>query len=598
MNYRAYKRDNLLVVKLALAGFWVLLTLWPTITAAETLEELGGFERDVADFALAKLGVTPEPDPAGKTLREIRVVNLPVFTEKAGLLQLANVFHVTTRKHIIAREVLLRPGDVWNEKIVEESKRILSDPTFTSVVVLLPVKVEEDSQSVDLLVGTRDVFSLRLNSNIEFQNGLVTFLQIAPTEANVFGFRKNAQLVFSLTQGNFSVGPTYIDRNVLGKRMQLSATGRLIYSRSERELEGSTSTLELGRPLFSLATRWGWSAGFFHRVAPFRIFQGGALRTYDNPDTDAEESIPWRYNSLQMTANLKGLRSFGTYWKQNVTAGYSLSLLRPTVDGSFPSGGVPDSTEASLAIARQAFERDVLPRSERASRFSLRYEFFEADFAIYRNLDSFSLAENFRNGPFAVAEVSIANRIWGSQRNFGTGLVSVGWQGDIEQQGYVSIAGTASTRIQAGEFIDNGIIGTFKLALPPVWFIRPVFRATTSMRFNERGNTRYIVGGASGLRGFDIGEFFGQKSYVVNAELRTRPIRLWIWRLGGLAFWDGGHATDRFKDLTLQHNIGLGLRLVAPEAQPSAFRFDWALPLSGGNSGFPGRFTAGFGQNF
>lgn len=595
MNYCANKRDNLCVGKVYFCVFVFALLSCYQQAKAETIESLGEIEREVADFALAKLDVEMEPNPKGKRLRAIRVVNLPVFTEGAGFLEWFNVFHVTTRESIIAREVLLRPGEIWNEKIIEETKRGLSDPVFTSAVVVLPIKVEGDEGLVDLLVGTRDVWSLRVSWNLEFQGSQLTLLQLAPSELNLLGRRKAAQLVFIMTQGNINVGPTYEDKNILGRRLQGSLGARLIYSRA-RELEGSTSAIEFGRPLFSLRTKWGFTAKASHLFSTVRQFQGTGLRPYDNPDTPEVEAIPWQYRQRNADASLNVTRSFGTYWKHNLTLGYGYSLRRQSLVDGFPNGGIPQGGD--VEVAREAFTRDALPRSERSSGFNFSYNFFEADFKIYRDLSSFSLAENFRAGPFATVSASIANKILGSQRNFALGSVLGGWRFDIKGDGFLRVAFEASTRLQSGEFIDNSLIASTNLALPHFWILRPNLRLSAGGRFKEQANRLFAIGGDSGLRGFQIGEFVGLKSYTANVELRTLPITLWRWPVGATVFWDGGHAANRVRDLSLRHNVGIGFRVVFPEFQAGAFRVDWALPLNGGNAGLPGRFSAGFGQVF
>ena len=53
-------------------------------------------------------------------------------------------------------------------------------------------------------------------------------------------------------------------------------------------------------------------------------------------------------------------------------------------------------------------EREILPRSERASSLFARYSFFTPVYRTYRNMDSFDLGEDQQLGPDATAQVAAA----------------------------------------------------------------------------------------------------------------------------------------------------------------------------------------------
>jgi hemolysin activation/secretion protein len=149
-----------------------------------------------------------------------------------------------------------------------------------------------------------------------------------------------------------------------------------------------------------------------------------------------------------------------------------------------------------------------------------------------------------------------------------------------------------------GEFTDRVVSGTLNLASPTLVGLRLMMRGTVAGRLHDTNNQFYLVGGNTGLRGYPIGFFRGDRQAIGNVELRTGPRRFFFTRVGALAFWDVGHAADRFEALRLHQDVGIGLRALAPQLQPYVFRFDWAIPLTGGVAGFPGRFSAGVQQVF
>ena len=138
-------------------------------------------ERESVEEALALLGLTIDASPEGKVIGHVDVVNQEVFSPHDWRLQLPNVFHRTTRSGIIERELLLAPGQRWNATLVDESVRNLQAPPplfiadgtrfaapQSSVVAIVPV-VSPVSSTVDVLAVTRDLWSLRFNTDFQFQ---------------------------------------------------------------------------------------------------------------------------------------------------------------------------------------------------------------------------------------------------------------------------------------------------------------------------------------------------------------------------------------------------------------------------------------------
>src|SRR6185436_19220727 len=96
---------------------------------ADARRALGKIERESVDDALASLGARIDPAPEGKTIGRIVVMNQDVFSKRDWYFQLLNFFHWTTRGYILERELLLRPGQRWDQALVEESTRNLQNPT-------------------------------------------------------------------------------------------------------------------------------------------------------------------------------------------------------------------------------------------------------------------------------------------------------------------------------------------------------------------------------------------------------------------------------------------------------------------------------------
>ena len=547
------------------------------------------YEAEALGIALARKGVEVDPSPEGKTVGRILVDNQPVFSPRDGFLTMFNVLHVTTKESVIDREVLLRPGQAWDSELIDETRRKLTDPLYTTLVVITPVKSQTPGQ-VDLLVVTRDIWSLRLNSQYEIQQSKLTGLSFSLSENNLFGRRKTAALSFSMDQGDIFVGPIYIDKNVMGTRMRFSSSAGPLFARSDGAFEGTRSTTSLAYPLWSSRSKWAADIGFSHFVGKVRFFDGTELATYDNERTEELEEVPFLYDLANY--NLEGgvTRSFGYPFIIRLRAGYDLRINRPTVPDEF---GFDDST-------RTAFVTDVFPRSERSSAVFFRTSAFLNKFKVFRNINTYDLPEDVRLGPSMSATISSSLKLIGSEENFFSGSLSASYGQAVGDDSLLQAAVSTSSRLQSGDLVDRTAGMTLAATGPVVAnLFRPIAQFAIVSRTKDINNRFFTLGGDNGLRGFAINRFRGDRRVRGNIELRGLPYKLWFGRIGGTVFYDTGHAADVLSELQLQHDVGFGIRGLVPQLQRTVFRFDLAVPLSGDTPGFSGfRFSSGIRQAF
>jgi Omp85 superfamily domain len=574
-------------------------------TAGDGPRRLGRLEQESVDDAMASLGVHVDPAPQGKTIGKIHVVNQDVFSKRDWYFQLFNIFHWTTRSYILERELLLRPGQPYDQALVEESTRNLQSPAgiivqgktvgqpeLSSVVVLLPVASAIPGQ-VDLLLVTRDVWSLRFNTNFEYQQNALTLLETSLSENNLFGRRKYLSLGFSFDQGKYYYGPTYQDPNIRGTRMTLYAQALFYTSRATAEYEGTGQIAALRYPLYSLASKWGAGVDVTHVSNVARVFQGNTLRQVDLAGTPEIERFPYEYRRRVVVVDANAVRSFRSAAViQRATVGYLADRRSAQVVSTFPG----DAATARLFLSEWA------PIPEQRSEPYLRYEVFTPRYVVLRDLDTFDLRENRQLGPLFRARVSEGLTALGASFSaLGVG-VEAGFAA-APAGGFVSVTAAASGRLlPEGRWIDQLGGAQVFVATPIVGgLFRIVAEAQVQSKRADTTNTPFVLGGANGLRGYAIGEFIGTTVLVGHIEVRTVPIGIWSQRVGMVAFYDIGNAAPSFADLLPRNDVGLGLRWLAPQFNSTVIRIDWAVPLQNGvvtPAGTPGRFSAGFAQVF
>jgi hypothetical protein len=573
---------------------------------ADGKRPLGRLEQESVDDALKTLGQPLiDPNPQGKTIGKVFVINEDVFSQRDWYFQLFNIFHRTTRSYILERELLLRPGDPYDQTLVEESMRNLQSPPslsiarrpvlqpeLSSVVVILPIASVIPGQ-VDLLLVTRDVWSLRFNTNFEYQGNELVLLQTSLSENNLFGWRKYLAVGFNFDQGAYYYGPQYFDPNIAGTRWQLWASALFYTSRATDQYEGNSQIASIRRPFFSLATRWAGGIDVVHQNVVVRDFLVDSLRPVDLTATPAMEAIPLAYRRQIAIVDGNLTRSFGVSVIQRIGAGY---LVDRRSSQTLPDFGM----FADPALAPE-FLAEYAPISETKSEPYLHYVMFTPRYVVLRDLDTFELRENRQLGPTVDLQAGQGVPPLGADRN------ALDLRGSIRYAiapagGYAYVSFYAEGRLWEGHWIDQQGIATAYLATPQIGrLFRVVSQATIDSYRADTRRSAIVVGGGSGLRGYAIGEFRGSTAFLCHVELRTVALPIWSQRFGTLLFYDVGDSAGTLDQLFLRHDVGAGLRWLLIQANSTVIRFDWALPLVDGvvtRAGFPGRVSAGFEQVF
>jgi len=580
-------------------------------TAAEDKRTLGRLEQESLDDALAAQGLIVDTAPAGKTIGQIHVVNQEVFSRRDWWFQWLNHFHRTTRDYMIERELLFKPGQPYDQSLIEESTRYLQappplvisgrtlyQPELSSVVVILPVAPRSGQPGdVDVLVVTRDLWSLRFNTNFEFQQNELTLLATSLSENNLFGWRKYLAMGFGFDQGAYNYGPTYFDPNIRGTRMTLYTRATFFSGRDSGDYEGNSQTVSLRYPLYSLASRWGAGIDVGHADQVVRSFQGTNLRLVEVMAEPPAMStmVPYVYRWRRVTVDGNAARSWPGWITQRVSAGYLVDSRRPSVLPEFP-----DPALAPAFLAQWA------PISERRSEPYVRYELFTPRYVVLRDLDTFDLRENYRLGPSLALRVAYGVPALGA--DFAALAVSgtAGWAVS-PGGGFGRVTASASLRrlTSDGRAIDQFSEVTLYAASPVLGrVLRIVVMGELQSVRADTQRTFFYVGGMNGLRGYPINEFQGTTAAVAHVELRTMAVPVWSQRLGGVAFYDVGNAATSIAALTPYHDFGIGLRWLIPQLNSSVLRIDWAIatqdaPISGlTRAGLPGRVSAGYQQVF
>lgn len=579
-------------------------------------------ERESILRVLAAKHFEPEPQPWDKVIDRVTIVNEEVFAEP-NWLQFFNHFHVTTRDWRIRNELTIGVGEVWDQERIEESARRLQDPLYTSVVALLPVRSNQDGH-VGLVVITRDVWSIRLNTQYTFQQGALTNLTFSLSENNFLGVRDVLSFVVAMDPGSIAIGPLFIDKDFLGQHLDLRVRGSHIVTRKVGKQfdptaqmlfpipgdphglqdggtlhsEGADASISLERPLWSLASKLGGAAAFAWKDSIVRSYTGSHGDPYEL-FTDPGSGLPYEFRRRTWSLTASMTRQWGAALKHRLSAGYSLSSSQSSL---LPSFAMFDRQATAV------FAADVFPVSELISQPYVEYSLFEPRFRTLRNVATFDLAEDVQLGFSGTVKLGEGLRWLGGDRNFTRPSVLLGYVVPWSRDGFVSTSASATMRLQSGaawKSIDNSAIAQIRAVTPSSRWLRVLGQVGVETRWHDTQNQFFALGSDTGLRGYNVNQFRTPRapsSRRVSGlfELRSTPVPWWLLRVGAVAFYEVGGVGDSLRDIHLFNDVGIGLRALVPQTSRELFRFDLAFPLQStpNNSALSPHFLAGFSSYF
>jgi hypothetical protein len=542
------------------------------------------------------------------------IVTLEVFEPRdfipTVLLGFVNWFHVTSRPHVIERELLVPKGARYEQARIDETSRNLRALPQLSLVLCVPLRGSAPDR-VKLLLITKDVWSLRLNSDYRVTGGKLDYLLLQPSEENFLGSHHSIAATFSLEPDRFTLGGRYTVPRVGDSRIRALVDGNVIVRRADGKPEGSFGTFTYGQPLYSTDAKWSWEGEVRWRYEIARRNIGDKLATFDakiSPGFD--DKIPYQYLSDQLVGHYEVVRSFGTRSKLDVTVGFSASrkVYRagelPALDAAAQEAAMGSTVavpgDRLRAAAWEEFIRTAVPVSDTQIGPYLQLRAHSTEFFTVLDMNTLGLQEDFLRGPDAYLKLYPVTTALRSSRDFLGVYASAAYTvplGDGIARAYVE----SETEITSGDLPDASIdVGT-RLATPRTPLGRLHFDARFLYRYRNYLNAKSVLGGDTRLRGYPARAFIGKDVVAATLEFRSRAAQILGCQLGGALFFDTGDAFDGLADMRLKQSAGFGIRILFPQLDRVVMRADWGFPLTRGvlpPTSFPGDIVVTFRQAF
>jgi len=565
------------------ASFWV-----NAARASEPVAiEYSDLEKRTLQRVLRSTKASLDANPSGKRIGHVRVVVQEVFDEFDPVPDFVNVFHATSKESVITRDLLFAEKELFDPSKLDESARNLRALRQLSLVLIVPIQ-SRIAGEVDILVIVRDVWSLRLNSNFQFEGTRLRYLLLNPSEENLLGTHTNVGGLLVLTQTNYSAGLVFGYPRIGGSRVAGSVNANLVFNRQTDQREGSFGSVFVGQPLYSTSTRWAWAAGFQWRKDIFRAYEGGQPALVDLPSTEAVEQVPWRYRTFTLASGAEMLRSYGRNLKLDLSFGVEANTSSYR---SFDLAGV--APEAATEFVERAIP---LGASRISPVFQVRS--YANRFAPLLEIDSLGLQEDYRLGPEALVRVFPAAEALGSSRDLAGLFAGVSY---TEKLGDGLARAVASTRLELASRSRNDAAYevTTHVASPHVLWGRLHHAGLLTLRPLNYLNRSIAIGGDNRLRGFPSGAFVGTQAATSNLEFRTRSVDILSAQVGAAAYYDVGAVLGGLAGVQHGQAVGAGVRALFPQLDRLVLRFDWAFPLGDRRyPALPGALFVSFGQAF
>lgn len=467
--------------------------------------------------------------------------------ENRALYRLANRLHLDTRDTTVLSQVLLQPGEAYSARRAEETARILREKRYLYDAVVEPTAYDPETNTVDLRVRVRDVWSLSPGIGVG-RSGGENKTRARIVDENFLGRGQYVAIGYSSTVDRSGLSFDFRDQNFFGSWWGIDAG----YTDSS---DGSTISLGIGRPFFSLDTHW--SAGM-HALTNDQI----------TPLYDLGEKV----DEFRQESDLFGIQGG---WSRGLVDGWTTRWL------------------AGYRYDRSLFEESfedtptvLLPEDRTLSYPWVGVEFIQDHYETTRNQDQIGRTEDVYLGKSLRLELGWTADAFGGDRSAGIFGLTGRMGNYVGKRGLVFMESFWNGRLESGSLADS------LLSTEARYYLRfnekNVFTAAVEGQhgFDLDLDHQLLLGGDTGLRGYPLRYQGGDSRALISVEERYFtdwfPFRL--ARVGGAIFADAGRT---WGDAPLASqpqgwltDVGFGLRLGnARSGLGNVLHIDIAFPL-------------------
>ena len=499
---------------------------------------------------------------------EIRITSLNVFSPeeaaKGWFYRTADAIHVETRVDVIRKFLLFKTGDAYDQLLLEQTERNLRRLGFLKFASVTAGPPHDGVVDVDVV--TQDSWTLVVGGSLGSKGGVTTWSA-------------------ELSEGNF-----------LG-------TGKGLGVDYDKGTERTTRTFD------------------YHDPALFAAYWTADVAYANNTDGGQEEAIIQRpfasfedpysatllYNHQRLQQNLYGggeaISRYALDHREGL-AGYAFALEAHDTYARRIGAGF-DSVD-DVYGPTTAYPLQIVPDDHHFRYLSVFYQEGHNDFLKLNYVNKDVLYEDFNVAPSFFVSFGVSPSAFGLPtttyriRSAASGGLRLG------HDSFLTASMTFETRLEpeVANAIFSGTIGWVKK-----WDAE-LLQTTVSRLQIDRGwnldqQVQFLADGSTGLRGYRLYAFEGDRRLIWNVEHRVFSGKeiLQLVSPGAAVFFDTGYAAPRgaaFRLSDMKSDIGIGLRLGITRASGNnILRLDLAYALNADQQGRRGWLLSfSSGQSF
>jgi len=491
-------------------------------------------------------------EAAGAVIGKIEIDAGPIFDtddpkENKAVFRAANKLHVTTHEGVIRRQLSFAEGDPYSRRVLDESERHLRHNGYLYDAKIRPVHY--DGHTVDVVVATRDVWTLRPGLGFG-RSGGVNRYHFGLHDANFLGFGKDVEIEYVSGIDRTGTVVSFLDPALAHTHARMDVS----YASNS---DGSAAAVGVERPFWRLRERWamGMRGETNDRVDPLYAL-GTVTSRFREQRTFAEAYLG---RALTTSARRAVRLLAGTTFDQSIFD----PLEEPGATTVLPDDRTLAYPWVGVEIVHDGYikarDMDKLGRTEDvnlARDFRARLGFASPAFGADRT-------------------AAIASLLWTAGFTPGVSQIvtlSAGASGRIESQG----EGVRDTLVQTGfrYYKREGDLRLFVIAL------------SANLSHLLDADHQILLGGDNGLRGYPLRYATGERSMLLTVEQRFFRDREYfhLLRLGAAVYADIGKAWSEAPGISnhlgVLKDIGIGLRVgQTRSAHANVVRIDLAMPL-------------------
>jgi hypothetical protein len=467
--------------------------------------------------------------------------------ENRLLYRLANRLHMDTKDATILSQVLLQTGEPYSVRRAEETARILRNKRYLYDAAVEPTAYDPDSNTVDLVVRVRDVWSLSPGIGVG-RSGGENKTRARIVDENFLGRGQYLAVGYTSTVDRSGISVDFRDQNFLHTWWGLDVG----YTDNS---DGSVANIAIGQPFFSLDSRW---AAGLHGVTGEQI----------TPMYDLGKKV----NEFGQERDFLGVdggwsRGLANGWTTRWLAGYRFD-------------------RALFSASDEDIPTILLPEDRTLSYPWIGVELIQDRFETTRNQDQIGRTEDVYLGKSLRLELGWTADAFGGDRSAGIFGLSGQMGNYVGKRGLMFFGSAWNGRLESGSLTDSLLSGEARYYLR--FNDKNVFTAAIEGQhgFDLDVDHQLLLGGDTGLRGYPLRYQGGDTLALLSVEERYFtdwfPFRL--VRVGAAVFADVGRtwgtaplASEPQGWLT---DVGFGLRLGnARSGLGNVLHMDLAFPL-------------------